>query len=39
MPCGKIMSQTKRRPKIMEGKSFVYRYNPRNKMYVKFRKK
>lgn len=39
MPCGKILSSTKRKPKVMEGKSFKYIKNPKTKQYVKFRKK
>jgi len=39
MSCGKIMSATKTKPKVMEGKSFKYVKNPVNKLYVKFKKK
>jgi len=39
MPCGKIIGSTKTKPKVMEGKTFVYKKNPRTKQYTKFRKR
>ena len=33
-----IIGSTKSKPKVMMGSSFKYVYNPRTKMYVKFRK-
>ena len=39
MPCGRILNTTKQKPKTMEGKTFTWKQNPRNKLYVKFRKK
>jgi len=38
MPLGKILSVTKRKPMKMMGKTFEYKYNPKNKTYVKFEK-
>lgn len=39
MGCGKIVGATKRKPKVMEGKTFKYVKNPKTGLYVKFRKK
>jgi len=38
MPCGKILNVTNKKPAKMSGKSFTYKYNPKNKTYVKFAK-
>jgi hypothetical protein len=38
MPFGKILNVMSKRPAKMEGKSFKYMYNPKNKTYVKFAK-
>jgi hypothetical protein len=38
MGCGSIIGSTKVKPMDMEGKSFMYKFNPRTKLYVKFRK-
>lgn len=38
MACGKILNVMDKRPSKMSGKSFVYKYNPKNKTYVKFEK-
>lgn len=38
MACGRIISSTSVKPKVMEGKSFKYVINPRTMQYVKFRK-
>lgn len=38
MPCGKILNTMKEKPKNMEGKTFIYKKNPKNKLYVKFKK-
>jgi len=39
MACGRIMSSTDKKPKVMEGKTFKYVKNPRTGQYVKFKKK
>ena len=39
MPCGKILGATKEKPSKLEGKTFIYKKNPKNSMWVKFRKK
>lgn len=33
-----IVGTTKKKPKVMKGKSFQYYYNPRTKLYVKMSK-
>ena len=38
MGCGRIISSTSMKPKVMEGKSFKYVKNPRTGQYVKFKK-
>jgi len=38
MACGKILNVTSNKPSKMSGKSFMYKYNPKNNTYVKFEK-
>lgn len=38
MACGKILNVTKKKPKKMQGKTYKWVRNPRNKTWVKYRK-
>jgi len=38
MACGKILNVMSTKPAKMQGKTFTYKYNPKNETYVKFEK-